>query len=221
MVECWLGQVLDGNNAFMLALRHDDVTELNYRARTALRAEGALGPDELVVAGRAFAEGDWVMTLTNGYRLGVLNGQRGAITNIDPRRRTVTVAFDDNTNKTIPAQYLDAGGFDHAYALTVHKAQGQTCDVAYLLGGDELYREAGYSALSRGRHENHLYIAPPEPDDEAHVADEPENGFRTVVRALERSHHHDLALNWPEPHRREPPLRSREVDHGLDFGIDL
>ena len=31
------------------------------------------------------------MTLTNDYRLGVLNGQRGTIANIDPQRRSVTV----------------------------------------------------------------------------------------------------------------------------------
>ncbi|MDP9337114.1 MAG: relaxase domain-containing protein, partial [Actinomycetota bacterium] len=98
MVEQWRDRVFDGDSAFMLAARRDDVTALNQQARIALRTDGGVGPDQLVVDGRAFAVGDWVVTLTNDYPLGVLNGQRGTIDNIDPRRRSVTVTFDeDNT----------------------------------------------------------------------------------------------------------------------------
>jgi len=49
------------------------------------------------------------------------------------------------------------GHLSHGYAITVHKAQGMTCDAAYLLGDDGLFNELGYTGLSRGRHENHLY----------------------------------------------------------------
>ncbi len=45
----------------------------------------------------------------------------------------------------------------HAYALTCHKAQGLTVDVALLYGTGALTREAGYVGLSRGRRENHVY----------------------------------------------------------------
>ncbi len=187
MVEQWRDRIFDGDSVFMLAARRDDVTALNHQARAALRAAGGLGPDALLVDGRAFAVGDWVMSLTNDYRLGVLNGQRGTIDHIDPTRRSATVTFDDDTTKTIPASYLDAGGLDHAYALTIHKAQGQTCDHAYVLGDDHLYREAGYSALTRGRHENHLYTAQTELDTEAHSDPEPEDGYASVLRSLDRS----------------------------------
>ena len=221
MVERWLDKVLDGDSAFMLALTRDDVTDLNQRARTALQAEGAVGPDALDVDGRAFAVGDWVMTLTNDYRLGVLNGQRGTIDNIDPRRRAVSVTFDDDTTKTIPAAYLDAGGLDHAYAMTIHKAQGQTCDYAYVLGDEHLYREAGYSALTRGRHENHLYTAQPEPDAEAHHDDEPDNGYATVLRTLDRSRQQELAIHRLRRHELETRQTSRSVDRDLGAGFYL
>ena len=118
------------------------------------------------------------MTLTNDYRLGVLNGQRGVIDGIDRRRRSVTVTFDDDTTRTIPAEYLEDGGLDHAYAMTIHKAQGQTCDYCYVLGDEHLYREAGYSALTRGRNENHLHTARTEPDAEIHHDPEPERATR-------------------------------------------
>ena len=39
---------------------------------------------------------------------------------------------------------------------TVHKAQGMTCDRAFLLATDDLYQELGYVALSRGRLGNHI-----------------------------------------------------------------
>lgn len=42
--------------------------------------------------------------------------------------------------------------------MTVHKAQGVTADRAFVLGTDELYREMGYVAMSRGRLGNHLYV---------------------------------------------------------------
>jgi hypothetical protein len=45
----------------------------------------------------------------------------------------------------------------HGYAVTVHVAQGLTVDHAYLLADHGLTRELGYTALSRGRHSNHLY----------------------------------------------------------------
>jgi len=38
---------------------------------------------------------------------------------------------------------IGLGCLDHGYALTVHQAQGLTCQRAMLLGSDTLYREAG------------------------------------------------------------------------------
>ena len=58
----------------------------------------------------------------------------------------------------MPYTYIDAGHVDYGYTLTVHKAQGLTGDRAYVFGTDDLNAEAGYTALTRGRVENHLYI---------------------------------------------------------------
>ncbi|MDP9334276.1 MAG: relaxase domain-containing protein [Actinomycetota bacterium] len=221
MVQQWLDKTLDGDSAFMLAARRDDVTDLNQHARAALQAEGVVGPNELDIDGRAFAVGDWVMTLTNDYRLGVLNGQRGTIAGIDRQRRAVSVAFDDDTTKTIPATYLDAGGLDHAYAMTVHKAQGQTCDYVYVLGDEYLYREAGYSALTRGRHENHLHTVRTEYDAEAHHDPEPEDGYTTISRTLDRSHQQELAIRQAIEDALEKERSPRIADRDLGADIEL
>ena len=68
----------------------------------------------------------------------------------------MTVAFSTGERATLPPDYLDAGYLTHAYASTVHKAQGMTCDRAFLLATDDLYQELGYVALSRGRLGNHI-----------------------------------------------------------------
>ena len=200
MVEQWLDKVLDGVSAFMLAVRRDDVTDLNQQARTALQAEGAVGPDTLVADGRTFGVGDWVMTLTNDYRLGVLNGERGAIVAIDPRRHAVHVAFDDNTTKTIPAAYLD--GWPRPRLRNDH-SQGPGTDLRLRLRPRRRapLPRAGYSALTRGRYENHLYTADAEPDPEAHTHDEPEDGYSTVLRSLDRSRQQEPQSNrrWNTP----------------------
>jgi hypothetical protein len=52
----------------------------------------------------------------------------------------------------------------HGYAITCHIAQGLTVDRAFVLADERLSRESGYTALSRGRHANHLY-ATRQPDN--------------------------------------------------------
>lgn len=74
----------------------------------------------------------------------------------------------DGTRR-LPTEYLDDGHVRHGYAVTVHKAQGVTCDHALLLGSDELYRESGHVGLSRGRESNRIYAVSTVPDPEAHI----------------------------------------------------
>jgi len=156
MVSRWAAARVDGEDAVMLASRNQDVASLNRCARTVVAAAGQLGGPELSVRGLAYQRGDEVMTLRNDARLGVRNGTRGVIDQVDLDLRTMTVAFSTGERATLPPDYLDAGYLTHAYASTVHKAQGMTCDRAFLLATDDLYQELGYVALSRGRLGNHI-----------------------------------------------------------------
>ena len=51
------------------------------------------------------------------------------------------------------------GHLTHGYATTIHKSQGLTCDEAFVYADETIYREAGYTALSRARCETRLYVA--------------------------------------------------------------
>ena len=195
-----------GEEAVMIAARRDDVADLNTRARHRMRAGQHLGDTELRVDGRVFAVGDRVVALRNARRLDVLNGPRATITAVDLEHRSLTVQTTDGRTLELPASYLDArtnrGGptLDHGYAITGHKAQGMTTGRAFVLGSEELYREWGYVALSRGRTENHLYLTAPTNDrDEIAPAEAPGDRLKALARALERSRGQQLATDTPSP----------------------
>ena len=135
----------------MVAARHYDVDDLNARARSHRQTAGELTGPTLELDGRPYQAGDRVMTLRNQRRLGVRNGTFATITAVDTEQRALTIRTDQATVHQLPTAYLDAGHVRHAYATTIHKAQGITVDQALVLGNDTLYQEAGYVALSRGR----------------------------------------------------------------------
>jgi conjugative relaxase-like TrwC/TraI family protein len=142
----------------MLAHRRADVADLNHRARERLRTAGQLGKDELHAAGREFAVGDRVVTARNNRARQITNGHRGTVTGLDAERLTLTISFDDSSERALPPGYAQDGHLDHAYAMTAHRAQGATVDRAFVLGSDDLYREWGYTALSRHREEARFYV---------------------------------------------------------------
>lgn len=153
MTEAWWASYSSGEDAMMYALRRSDVDDLNARARLRMRAAGLVGEETLEVAGKSFAVGDRVVTLRNDHRLGVRNGTLGEVASLEPLFGALVLG--DGTY--LPAGYLRGGHLAHAYATTVHKAQGATVDRAFLLGSDRLYREAGYVGMSRGRLANDLF----------------------------------------------------------------
>ena len=148
----------------MLAVRKVDVTELNDTTRSWLLTTGQLGPDAVTTGhgeqAREYRAGDQVLVTANDHHLGLLNGTRATITAVDPRHRTLTLAAEGEQPVTVVADWAERH-LDHGYAMTCHKAQGATVDIALLYGTTALTREAGYVAMSRGRTANHLYV----PDD--------------------------------------------------------
>ena len=156
MVRAWCDAHAGGDTSVMIAHRRRDVAELNARARTQLRASGRIGDDLVRAAERSFAAGDRVVTTRNDRSIGVVNGQAGTVAGL--REGELEVRFDDGRWVRLPEPYVLAGHLDHGYALTAHRAQGATVDRAFVLGSDELYREWGYTALSRHRIEARFYV---------------------------------------------------------------
>lgn len=151
-----------GGEVVVLASTRTEVAALNGAIRSELRTRGHVGDDPLVIHARGtsleFAVGDRVLVTRNHYPLGVLNGTRGQVVAVDTDRRAVTILDSDGTEHRLDQHLLASGDVQHAYAMTVHKAQGVTVDVALVSGTATLRKEAGYVALSRGKTANHLYV---------------------------------------------------------------
>ena len=159
--DWWTTAKDDLPGSIMIALRRDDVADLNHQARIKMAAAGRLtGPAVRTAEGIELQSGDRIVCLRNDRRLGVTNGTRASITRINVTSRAVEAVDDHGRSITLPSDYLDAGHVTHGYAITGHKAQGLTCDHTYTLGTETLYREWGYVAMSRGRMSNQLYHGP-------------------------------------------------------------
>jgi hypothetical protein len=204
LVEDWSTASRD---AVMLAHRRADVTALNQLARERLRHAGLVHGPELELRGGRFAAGDSIVIKRNEPVLGVSNGDRGRILAVDPDNRRLLASIDDRQVELGPAFLDDVTQRGdptllHGYALTVHVAQGLTVDHAYLLADHGLTRELGYTALSRGRHSNHLYLTchPDDPHAEIGPDDPPRDLIERLTHALQRSDAAQLAIDT-DPHR--------------------
>ncbi len=102
MVCDWWGARESGREATMIALRRDDVRDLNGRARATMAAAGRLGEQLIELAGREFAAGDEIVTLHNSRRLGVLNGTRATIVAIHADRGEIEIQTVDGREITCP-----------------------------------------------------------------------------------------------------------------------
>lgn len=144
----------------MFAPTREAAAELNERAQGYMRQSGRLG--ERVLAGprdTRFSEGDRVMCLENASRdVGVLNGQRGTVVEVEESTFSLRVQIDGGEEVVLPGSYVDEGNVGLGYAMTVHKSQGMTVDRAYVLGGEGLYGELAYTALSRHREVCRFYV---------------------------------------------------------------
>lgn len=190
MVADWFESRKQGEQPIMLALRRRDVDELNARARALLVEAGEIEAQGVSIAGRPFAAGDRVVCLHNDRRVGVHNAMFGSVESIDDDGFVVKVDGAEHRLK-IPTSYVADGHLTHAYATTIHKAQGATYERAMLLGDDRLYRQAGYTGLSRGRWRNDIYLVADDDRDrdvelEEHGQHESDPPTERFVRALVR-----------------------------------
>ena len=163
----WATDRENGQDAIMLAPTRDLAGELNVRARThRLLSDPSVTPATQTVTlsdGAAASVGDTVITRRNDRTLRmtatdwVKNGDRWTVTALE-RDGEVTVQHARNGHHVrLPHAYV-AKWVELGYASTIHTAQGLTADASHtiLTGGES--RQLAYTAATRGRASNHLYL---------------------------------------------------------------
>jgi len=96
------------------------VAALNARLQSTLNPGGPQTTERLV-GGRVFRSGDRVMQIRNNYDKDVFNGDMGRVAGIDLEDQVLSVSMDGHT---VAYDFLELDELVHAYAISIHKAQG-------------------------------------------------------------------------------------------------
>ncbi len=113
--------------------------------------------------GRIFREGDKVMQIKNNYDIiwtrdkeestGIFNGDIGVVKKIDKISSTMRIVFDDD--KEALYSFDSVSELEHAYAMTVHKSQGNEFNAVVMPVFSVLpnlsYRNLLYTAVTRAK----------------------------------------------------------------------
>lgn len=104
------------------------VDALNLRLQQALNPPESKNP-EVNLFGRTYRKGDKVMQIRNNYDKDVFNGDIGFIHDINRIEHTISVDID---GRLVTYDWNEVDELVHAYAVTVHKAQGSEFPVVVL-----------------------------------------------------------------------------------------
>lgn len=136
--------------------------ELNHKLQAYLNPKSD-GKTEVTIGSKTFRTGDKVMQIKNNYDIrwfkdngevgeGIFNGDIGIIERIDKKAKIIKIHFYD---KTAAFTYEFASDLDFAYAVTVHKSQGNEFDAVIIpmfSGPPQLYyRNLLYTAVTRAK----------------------------------------------------------------------
>ncbi|GAB5426948.1 MAG: hypothetical protein Devi2KO_04070 [Devosia indica] len=184
VADCMHDQISGINppcTSLAIASWNEDVLELNRQIRTRLQAAELISTHEVAVpiARRVDADSPLEvakLSLAVGDRIAFGESVRlanRAITNADAAtvlavtKAAVTLQFNDRQIVKAPFEdlvgYRDEGEppypvMKHVFAATAHFSQGMTVDRCYVLAARKMDREALYVAMTRHRHNAHLYV---------------------------------------------------------------
>jgi len=193
----WQKARADGAEVMMLARTRDDVDQLNALAKIAAQAAGDSRGPQLVVGEKSFQAGDVIRTKRNNRSISlgethVRNGDRYTILATTQSGGLLVDDLCGRGRTLLPPSYV-AEHVEHGWATTIDGAQGATTDIAILLARPGIDREHLYVGLTRGREENHAYLAPPADDEHEHPTTSDGGARQMLQAALARSGRNDAA----------------------------
>lgn len=213
MADAWAADVGTSHDIALLAWRRADVADLNRLARDRWDQLGRLhGDDVQVLSGRWYAVGDRIVALAPNPGASIVTSQQLTIVGLDEDR--IDAVTDDGRPVRITGEGLDEAHLDHAYALTVHRAQGATYDRAHVLaaGGG---RELAYVALSRARDHTAVYVTADDLDqalDDLQADWGVDRRQRWIADTPARRGREETPARAEPPARRAPSIADQRAD---------
>ncbi|WP_198507069.1 MobF family relaxase [Mariprofundus aestuarium] len=148
---------LNTDAGIILASTNQECRELNELARIKLSEAGILGVEHSFYSEYGdinIAEGDRVMFTKNDIRLGVKNGLQATVMNV--RESQFEARLESGEMISVNAD--EYAYFKHAYAISTHKAQGQSVTRAYIFSSGKLISQnLGYVQLTRAKEQTRIY----------------------------------------------------------------
>lgn len=174
-----------GKSMIVLAATNAERERMNKKMRDTLKGQGLLGDGFIIDTANGFREfstGDRIMFTRNDKQLDTKNGTSGTISKIEGRVLVITT--DDG--QTVRMDTEKKQDIDHAYCITVHKSQGITVDMAFVLASARMAAQNLYVACTRHRFELRVeYSAQDFPPDLAATLDTATGKGGNVGRLVE------------------------------------
>ncbi|HGM6611808.1 TPA: MobF family relaxase [Stenotrophomonas maltophilia] len=147
IADNYLSSQQPAHEKLIVAQTNEELNKLASVVRAKMRERGLLSGEEFSLMtekneGRftfkeekGFAVGDRIKLTKNDKKSGFVNGMVGTITAIEKTDNGLKIELtsDDGSIKTIPEKYKN---LTHAYASTVHSAQGQGMNEVHFLNGN-------------------------------------------------------------------------------------
>ena len=149
----------DIRDSICLANTNQEVKEINTRIQDERRLAGELGKACIAWNGYRFREGDRIVFRENDRKQKLWNGNIGTIKKLDAKTNRLIVDLDVGSTVDLKLEdYGKQGKVELGYAVTVHRAQGMSVDVSFVLLGDNALTsaESSYVALSRARYDTFI-----------------------------------------------------------------
>ena len=159
----WRDARASGRSVLVMAGDNGTAETFALRARAERVSLGEVEEHGVRLANGVAGIGDEIVTLKNDRHLVqgpgafVRNGERWRVVGRPGDGSLVVEDLPGRGQVSLPAAYVR----EHvalAYALTVHKGQGQTVDVGLALVDERMTSQQLYVAMSRGRDENRAFV---------------------------------------------------------------
>jgi ATP-dependent exoDNAse (exonuclease V) alpha subunit len=141
---------------------NDHLDQLNARAQAIRDQHGELGKDWLEIPRRPYRlhAGDVVQirrTITHPNNGQLRNGTTATVTQIDSDARWLELQLADHRRLRLDERQIDDADLRLAYVQHPFPAQGRTTDTAHVIVAAHATREGSYVAVTRARHNTHIY----------------------------------------------------------------